>query len=131
MSEDEVALRDSFRKFFEAEVPVSLRQNLDQVLVFTSLSHTGPEPSLQDLKPFLKNQCKFEKPFTGEDFPNHREFMKKCGDMGILGLLAAEKYGGTKMGIFASSLAVEEAARLSSIFSFISSIFYLEKIAIV
>lgn len=38
--------------------------------------------------------------------------MKECGDMGILGLLSDQKYGGTNMGIFATSLAIEELARV-------------------
>lgn len=79
LNEEESALRDSFRKFFETEIPPPIRQEIDK----------------------------------GEEFPNYRNFMKKCGDMGILGLLAAEEYGGTQMGISASSLAIEEAARVS------------------
>ena len=35
-----------------------------------------------------------------EDFPQYREFMKHCGNMGILGALSAEEYGGTNLGIF-------------------------------
>ena len=38
--------------------------------------------------------------------------MSECGKMGILGLLSDPKYGGTNMGIFATGLAIEEAARV-------------------
>ena len=46
-----------------------------------------------------------------DDFPGFRDYMKKCGEMGILGTTVPEEYGGTNMGYFAHMLAAEENAR--------------------
>lgn len=42
-----------------------------------------------------------------------REFWKKMGDMGFLGITASSKYGGSDGSYFAHMLIVEEIARAS------------------
>ena len=49
-----------------------------------------------------------------DDYPGFREYMKKCGDMGILGLTVPEEYGGTDMGYFAHILSGEENGRVAA-----------------
>ena len=47
-----------------------------------------------------------------DDFPDYRNFMKKAAEMGFFGLMVPEEFGGTNLGIFATCLAGEEAARV-------------------
>ncbi|CAH1246025.1 IVD [Branchiostoma lanceolatum] len=47
------------------------------------------------------------------DFPGIREFWKKLGDMGLLGMTAPTEYGGTGMGYLDHCLAMEEISRAS------------------
>ena len=47
-----------------------------------------------------------------DDFPDYRKFMKKCAEMGFFGMMVPEEFGGTDLGIFATCLAGEEAARV-------------------
>ena len=49
-----------------------------------------------------------------DDFPGFRKYMKKCGEMGILGLTVPEEYGGTDLGYFPHMLAAEENARVAA-----------------
>ena len=45
------------------------------------------------------------------DFPQMREFWRKLGDMGLLGITASSKYGGSDMGYFDHIIAGEEMSR--------------------
>ena len=47
------------------------------------------------------------------NFPEMREFWKKLGDMGLLGITAAEEYGGASMGYLDHCIAMEELSRAS------------------
>jgi isovaleryl-CoA dehydrogenase len=47
-----------------------------------------------------------------DHFPQLREYIRNCGEMGILGLTVPEKYGGTDLGYFSIALAAEENARV-------------------
>lgn len=47
------------------------------------------------------------------NFPEMREFWKKLGDLGILGITANSNYGGSEMGYFDHVLAMEEISRAS------------------
>jgi isovaleryl-CoA dehydrogenase len=47
-----------------------------------------------------------------DHFPQLREYIRNCGEMGILGLTVSEKYGGTDLGYFSIALAAEENARV-------------------
>ena len=44
-------------------------------------------------------------------FPQMREFWKQLGSMGLLGITAEAKYGGSEMGYFDHVLAMEEISR--------------------
>ena len=48
-----------------------------------------------------------------DSFPEYREFWLKCGEQGVLGTLSAEEFGGTGMGLFETSLMLEELSRIS------------------
>ena len=52
-----------------------------------------------------------------DDFPGMREFWKKLGELGLLGMTADPQYGGTGMGIFEHCLVLEEFARVSAAIS--------------
>ena len=45
------------------------------------------------------------------NFPEMREFWKKLGDMGLLGITAAEEYGGASMGYLDHCISMEELSR--------------------
>ena len=45
------------------------------------------------------------------NFPQMREFWKKLGDMGLLGITASSEYGGSDMGYFDHVIAYEELSR--------------------
>jgi len=47
------------------------------------------------------------------NFPEMREFWKKLGDLGILGITANSNYGGSEMGYFDHVIAMEEISRAS------------------
>ncbi|KJE92699.1 isovaleryl-CoA dehydrogenase [Capsaspora owczarzaki ATCC 30864] len=47
------------------------------------------------------------------NFPGLRDFWKKCGSMGFLGVTAPEKYGGAGLGYFEHVLIMEEMSRAS------------------
>jgi len=47
------------------------------------------------------------------NFPEMREFWKKLGDLGLLGITANSNYGGSEMGYFDHVLAMEEISRAS------------------
>ena len=78
LTDEEIELRYTFRKFFEKEIPPELAKQID----------------------------------ADDHYPEHRQFIKKCADMGILGLTVPEEYGGTNMGVFAGCLAGEEFSRV-------------------
>lgn len=46
-------------------------------------------------------------------WPQNRAFWKKMGDMGLLGVTASAKYGGSEMGYFEHCLIMEEMSRAS------------------
>ena len=48
-----------------------------------------------------------------DDFPGFRDFMKKLGELGLLGVTADPNYGGSGMGIFEHCLVLEEMSRVS------------------
>ena len=47
------------------------------------------------------------------DFPQMREFWKKLGDMGLLGITANPDFGGSGMGYLDHVIAMEELSRAS------------------
>lgn len=47
------------------------------------------------------------------NFPQAREFWKKLGDLGLLGITASSEYGGSDMGYFDHCIAMEEISRAS------------------
>lgn len=47
------------------------------------------------------------------NFPEMREFWKKLGDMGLLGITASSEYGGSGMGYLDHCIAMEEISRVS------------------
>ena len=47
------------------------------------------------------------------NFPQLREFWKKLGDLGLLGITADSAYGGSDMGYFDHVIAMEELSRAS------------------
>ena len=49
-----------------------------------------------------------------DDFPGMRNFWKKLGDLGYLGITADPQYGGSGMGIFEQCLVLEEFSRISA-----------------
>ena len=49
-----------------------------------------------------------------DDFPGMREFWKKLGELGFLGITADPKYGGSGLGIFEQCLVLEEFSRVSA-----------------
>ena len=49
-----------------------------------------------------------------DDFPGMRGFFKKLGELGLVGITADTKYGGSGMGIFEHCLVLEELARVSA-----------------
>ena len=49
-----------------------------------------------------------------DDFPGMRNFWKKLGELGLLGITADPLYGGSGMGIFEHCLVLEELARVSA-----------------
>ena len=49
-----------------------------------------------------------------DDFPGMREFWKKLGELGLLGITADTKYGGSGLGIFEQCLVLEELSRVSA-----------------
>ena len=49
-----------------------------------------------------------------DDFPGMRDFWKKLGGLGLLGITADTRYGGSGMGILEHCLVLEELARVSS-----------------
>jgi isovaleryl-CoA dehydrogenase len=48
------------------------------------------------------------------DFPQMREFWRKLGDMGLLGITAPEEVGGSEMGYMEQVIAMEEISRASA-----------------
>ena len=48
------------------------------------------------------------------DFPQIREFWKKLGDLGLLGIVASSEYGGTEMGYLDLCIVNEEMTRASA-----------------
>ena len=49
-----------------------------------------------------------------DDFPGMRDFWKKLGELGLLGITADPQYGGSGMGIFEHCLVLEEFSRVSA-----------------
>ncbi len=47
------------------------------------------------------------------NFPQMRQFWKKLGDLGLLGITASSDYGGSDMGYFEHCIAMEEMSRAS------------------
>ena len=47
------------------------------------------------------------------EFPQLREFWKKLGHLGLLGITASSQYGGSDMGYFDHCIAMEELSRAS------------------
>ena len=81
LTEEEQNLRYTLRRFFEEQIPPKMRQ----MFVFYN---------------FVEVLENFPRIDESESFPQHRDFMKHCGKMGILGALSAEEYGGSNLGIF-------------------------------
>ena len=52
-----------------------------------------------------------------DDFPGMRDFWKKLGEQGLLGITADPKYGGSGMGIFEHCLVLEEFSRVNAAIS--------------
>jgi isovaleryl-CoA dehydrogenase len=57
-------------------------------------------------------------PFASEidknnDFPEFRNFWKKCGDLGLMGITAAPEYGGTGGSYLDHAIINEELSRAS------------------
>lgn len=50
---------------------------------------------------------------SSDDFAKRREFWRKLGDMGFLGITANPEYGGTGGGYFDHCLIMEECSRAS------------------
>jgi isovaleryl-CoA dehydrogenase len=48
------------------------------------------------------------------NFPQLRDFWRKLGDLGLLGITAHSKYGGSEMGYFDHVIAMEEMSRVSA-----------------
>ena len=49
-----------------------------------------------------------------DDFPGMRDFWKKLGEIGFLGITADPEYGGSGLGIFEQCLVLEEFSRVSA-----------------
>ena len=48
-----------------------------------------------------------------DDFPDRKNFWRKLGDMGLLGITANPEYGGSGMGYLDHVIAMEEISRAS------------------
>ena len=48
-----------------------------------------------------------------DDFPDRKNFWKKLGDMGLLGITASPDFGGSGMGYLDHVIAMEEISRAS------------------
>lgn len=79
VSDEQSAIRENFRNFFESELTQQRCREIDET----------------------------------DSFPEYREFWLKCGEQGVLGTLSAEEFGGTGMGLFETSLMLEELSRIS------------------
>lgn len=95
-------------------------------MVTRSLSHYpiddimfGLTDEQRQLRETVFNFCQKELSPRAEEidktnsFPQMREFWKKLGDMGLLGITASSQYGGSEMGYFDHILAYEELSRAS------------------
>ena len=99
LDDDAIEIRYTYRKFFEKELPEDLLRKY--VLV----------------KKVKINQF-FGRIDTNDDFPDFRNFMKKCGDMGILGPGVEEEYGGAgEIPLMSACMVGEELSRTSAALS--------------
>ena len=73
----------------------------------------------RQLRETLFNFCQKELAPKAEEidklnnFPDMRDFWKKLGDLGLLGITANSNYGGSDMGYFDHCIAMEEISRAS------------------
>eukprot|EP01137_Pigoraptor_chileana_P009804 Opistho-2@58608 len=106
----------------------ALRASVERVAVtrahrcmstFNIDSITGLTDSQRELRSTVTKFCQ-EKlaPFAAEidktnDFKNLRQFWKDMGSLGLLGITAPEKYGGTDLGYLEHCIVMEEISRAS------------------
>ncbi|XP_065912897.1 isovaleryl-CoA dehydrogenase, mitochondrial-like [Dysidea avara] len=78
---------------------------------------SGLNETQQELRESVRKFCDKElEPLAAEidrtnDFPQMRAFWRQLGDMGLLGITAPEKYGGTQMGYLEHCIVGEEMSR--------------------
>jgi glutaryl-CoA dehydrogenase (non-decarboxylating) len=71
---------------------------------------------LRDMtRDFAQNEiAPFADQWDKDDYLPHEEVLKKMGELGMLGTVIPEQYGGNEMGWLAAMIVTEEIARASS-----------------
>ncbi|KAL9979675.1 hypothetical protein ACROYT_G017375 [Oculina patagonica] len=81
---------------------------------------SGITDEQRQLRETVNNFCQKElAPFADQidkenNFPQLREFWKNLGNLGLLGITAPEKYGGSELGYLDQCLVIEEISRFSA-----------------